>query len=78
MTKCMEVRKLGEQIHFVTVAPQQPGTALYLPRTSSAVAKALRAAGCDDVVEGIGRTGVVAVISVKSNNRARNGRASLS
>ncbi len=42
-----------------------------LPRTSAEVAKALRAAGCDEVVEGIGKTGVVAVIHGKSNMSGR-------
>lgn len=42
-----------------------------LPRTSAEVAKALRAAGCDEVVEGIGKTGVVAVIHGKSNTSGR-------
>lgn len=42
-----------------------------LPRTAAEVAKALRAAGCDEVVEGIGRTGVVAVIRGKSNTSGR-------
>jgi len=35
-------------------------------RTSATVAEKLRAFGCDDVVEGIGRTGVVGVIKGKS------------
>ncbi len=42
-----------------------------LPRTAAEVAKALRAAGCDEVVEGIGKTGVVAVINGKSNMSGR-------
>ncbi|PPJ49097.1 amidohydrolase [Rhizobium sp. KAs_5_22] len=42
-----------------------------LPRTAAEVAKALRAAGCDEVVEGIGRTGVVAVIRGTSNTSGR-------
>lgn len=42
-----------------------------LPRTASKVAEALRAAGCDEVVEGIGRSGVVAVIRGKSNVSGR-------
>ena len=33
-------------------------------RTSALVAKKLKAFGCDEIVEGIGRTGVVAVIKV--------------
>ncbi|MCO6180873.1 M20 aminoacylase family protein [Ciceribacter sp. RN22] len=42
-----------------------------LPRTSAEVEKALRAAGCDDVIKGIGKTGVVAVIRGKSNTSGR-------
>jgi amidohydrolase len=42
-----------------------------LPRTSAQVAKALREAGCDEVVEGIGKTGVVAVINGKSDTSGR-------
>ncbi|UWR23665.1 M20 aminoacylase family protein [Sulfitobacter sp. S190] len=36
-------------------------------RTSASVAEKLRAFGCDEVVEGIGRTGVVGVIKGKAN-----------
>ena len=42
-----------------------------LPRTSAQVAKALRDAGCDEVVEGLGKTGVVAIVRGKSNNSKR-------
>jgi amidohydrolase len=38
-------------------------------RTSSIVADKLRAFGCDEVVEGIGRTGVVGVIKGRMNRR---------
>lgn len=40
-------------------------------RTAASVAEALRAAGVDEVVEGIGRTGVVGVIRGQSNRSAR-------
>lgn len=40
-------------------------------RTAANVADALRAAGVDEVVEGIGRTGVVGVIRGQSNNSGR-------
>ncbi len=40
-------------------------------RTSALVAKKLREFGCDEVVEGIGRTGVVAVIRGKSDKSGR-------
>ncbi|MBD3788329.1 MAG: amidohydrolase, partial [Sphingomonadales bacterium] len=42
-----------------------------LPRTAARIAAALRAAGCDEVVEGIGGTGVVAVIHGQSDSRGR-------
>ena len=38
-----------------------------LPRTAATVAEALRAAGVDEVIEGIGRSGVVGVIRGQSN-----------
>ncbi len=40
-------------------------------RTAATVAEALRAAGVDEVVEGIGRTGVVGVIRGRTNNGGR-------
>ena len=40
-------------------------------RTSALVAEKLRAFGCDEVVEGIGRTGVVGVIKGKSNTSGK-------
>ncbi|MFT4783337.1 MAG: amidohydrolase [Paracoccaceae bacterium] len=40
-------------------------------RTSALVAQKLRAFGCDEVVTGIGRTGVVGVIKGKSDTKAR-------
>ena len=40
-------------------------------RTAGIVAEKLRAFGCDDVVEGIGRTGVVGVIRGKSDTSGR-------
>ena len=42
-----------------------------LPRTSARVAEALRAAGVDEVHEGIGKTGVVAVIRGRTNVSGR-------
>ncbi|MFU8825296.1 MAG: amidohydrolase, partial [Yoonia sp.] len=38
-------------------------------RTSDMVAEKLRAFGCDEVVTGIGRTGVVGVIKGRSDTR---------
>ncbi len=40
-------------------------------RTSALVAEKLKAFGCDEVVEGIGRTGVVGVIKGKSNGSGK-------
>ncbi|MGR3632761.1 MAG: M20/M25/M40 family metallo-hydrolase, partial [Limimaricola soesokkakensis] len=40
-------------------------------RTSGIVAERLRAFGCDDVVEGLGRTGVVGVIRGKSTGSGK-------
>ncbi len=40
-------------------------------RTSGIVAEKLRAFGCDDVVEGLGRTGVVGVIRGKANGSGK-------
>lgn len=40
-------------------------------RTSATVAEKLRAFGCDEVVEGIGRTGVVGVIKGKANSSGK-------
>ncbi|WP_371169140.1 M20 aminoacylase family protein [Aliiroseovarius sp. 2305UL8-7] len=40
-------------------------------RTAGIVAEKLRAFGCDEVVEGIGRTGVVGVIKGRSDNAGR-------
>ena len=42
-----------------------------LPRTAATVADALRAAGVDEVVEGIGKTGVVGVIRGQTNTSGR-------
>ena len=46
---------------------QNPELLYDVPRTASTVAAALRAAGVDEVIEGIGRTGVVGVIHGQSN-----------
>ena len=48
---------------------QHPELQYDLPRTSAFVAEKLRSFGCDEVVEGIGRAGVVGVI-----HGARGGR----
>ena len=50
---------------------QNPELLYDVPRTASSVAAALRAAGVDEVIEGIGRTGVVGVINGQSNTSGR-------
>lgn len=50
---------------------QNPELLYDLPRTAATVADALRAAGVDEVVEGIGRTGVVGVINGQTNTSGR-------
>jgi len=40
-------------------------------RTAAKVAEFCRAIGCDEVVEGIGRTGVIAVIKGKTDTKGR-------
>lgn len=62
---------LDELVAFRRDLHSNPELLYDLPRTAAEVAKALRAAGCDEVVEGIGKTGVVAVIHGKSNTSGR-------
>jgi len=50
---------------------QNPELLYDLPRTAQTVAEALRAAGVDEVHEGIGKTGVVGVIRGQSNASGR-------
>jgi len=50
---------------------QHPELQFDLPRTSAIVADRLREFGCDEVVTGIGRTGVVGVIRGKSTGSGR-------
>lgn len=50
---------------------QNPELLYDVTRTASSVAEALRAAGVDEVVEGIGRTGVVGVIRGQTDTRSR-------
>src|SRR5699024_2884434 len=50
---------------------QYPELQYDLPRTAGKVAELLRSFGCDDVVEGIGKTGVVGVIHGRSNASGR-------
>lgn len=50
---------------------QHPELLFEVHRTAARVADLCRGFGCDEVVEGIGRTGVVAVIKGKSDTRGR-------
>ncbi|WP_417247976.1 M20 aminoacylase family protein [Celeribacter sp.] len=50
---------------------ENPELMFELPRTSAKVADLLRSFGCDEVVEGIAKTGVVGVIKGKSNTSGR-------
>ncbi|WP_147124504.1 M20 aminoacylase family protein [Shimia ponticola] len=50
---------------------QHPEILFEVHRTAAFVAEKLRAFGCDEVVEGIGRTGVVGVIHGRSNASGR-------
>lgn len=49
---------------------QHPEILFDTHRTSALVAEKLREFGCDEVVEGIGRTGVVGVIRARATNPA--------
>ena len=50
---------------------QHPELLFDVHRTAARVADLCRSFGCDEVVEGIGRTGVVAVIKGRSDNKGR-------
>lgn len=50
---------------------QYPELQYDLPRTAGKVAELLRSFGCDDVVEGIGKSGVVGVIHGRANTSGR-------
>lgn len=64
--------RIGELVAFRRDLHRNPELLYDLPRTAARVARALRDAGVDEVHEGIGKTGVVAVIRGRSN---RSGRA---
>jgi len=64
--------RIGELVAFRHDLHRNPELLYDLPRTAARVAGALRNAGVDEVHEGIGKTGVVAVIRGRSN---RSGRA---
>lgn len=62
---------IAELVEFRRDLHRNPELLYDLPRTAARVAEALRAAGVDEVHEGIGRTGVVAVIRGRSNHSGR-------
>ncbi|MFC3526858.1 M20 aminoacylase family protein [Paracoccus mangrovi] len=63
--------RIGELIEFRHDLHRHPELLYDLPRTAARVAEALRAAGVDEVHEGIGQTGVVAVIRGRTNVSGR-------
>lgn len=63
--------RIEELTEFRRDLHRNPELLYDLPRTSARVAEALRAAGADEVHEGIGKTGVVAVIRGASNRSGR-------
>lgn len=64
-------RQLDELTEFRRDLHRNPELLYDVERTATKVADALRAAGVDEVVTGIGRTGVVGVIRGKTDTRGR-------
>ena len=64
-------RQLDELVEFRRDLHRNPELLYDVERTAAKVADALRAAGVDEVVTGIGRTGVVGVIRGNSDTRGR-------
>jgi len=64
-------RQLDELTEFRRDLHRNPELLYDVGRTASRVADALRAAGVDEVITGIGRTGVVGVIRGNSDTRGR-------
>ncbi len=64
-------RQLDELTEFRRDLHRNPEVLYDLERTAARVAEALRAAGVDEVVTGIGRTGVVGVIRGRSDTSGR-------
>jgi len=66
---------VGDQVESLTAfrrdLHQHPELLYDTLRTAATVAEALRAAGVDEVTEGVGRSGVVGVIRGQSNNSGR-------
>ena len=67
-------REIDDLTAFRRDLHENPELLYDLERTSNKVAEALRAAGVDEVVEGLGKTGVVGVIRGQSNKSGRNHR----
>ncbi|SFJ11354.1 M20 aminoacylase family protein [Celeribacter neptunius] len=63
--------QVGELTEFRRDLHMNPELLYDVERTAQKVAEALRAAGVDEVFEGIGRTGVVGVIKGQSNSSGR-------
>ncbi|MBB5222900.1 hippurate hydrolase [Amaricoccus macauensis] len=63
--------RIDELVAFRQDLHRNPELLYDLPRTAAQVAEALRAAGVDEVHEGIGKTGVVAVIRGRTNHSGR-------
>ncbi|MBU2867557.1 M20 aminoacylase family protein [Pacificibacter marinus] len=64
-------RNIDELIAFRRDLHENPELLYEVHRTAGKVADALRAAGVDEVVEGLGKTGVVGVIHGQSNTSGR-------
>jgi hippurate hydrolase len=64
-------RQLDELVEFRRDLHRNPELLYDVERTATKVAEALRAAGVDEVVTGLGRTGVVGVIRGKTDTRGR-------
>ncbi|TAN14177.1 MAG: amidohydrolase [Burkholderiaceae bacterium] len=65
-------KRMNELVRFRHEMHQHPELLYDLPETAKKVAAALRAAGVDEVVEGLGKTGVVAVIRGKTQASGRS------
>jgi len=64
-------KEIGALVEFRRDLHRNPELLYEVHRTAATVAEALRAAGVDEVHEGIGRTGVVGVIRGQSNRSGR-------
>ncbi|WP_313348755.1 M20 aminoacylase family protein [Paracoccus sp. (in: a-proteobacteria)] len=64
-------QRIDELVEFRHDLHRNPELLYDLPRTAAQVAAALRAAGVDEVHEGLGKTGIVAVIRGRTNISGR-------